>query len=63
MSDVSAPGLIGQLVDLAEDDELFAQHADAYDELRRRTPDLLGEITHEDRAWEAAELAAPLRDE
>ncbi|CAN5281957.1 hypothetical protein BH20ACT16_BH20ACT16_13800 [soil metagenome] len=59
---VSAPQLIGQLVERAEDDELFAQHAAAYDELRRRAPELLLEIVHEDSAWEASDLAAPRRD-
>ena len=59
---VSAPDLIAQLVDLAEDDELFMRHADAYEELRRRAPELLLEIAREDGAWESSELAAPPGD-
>ena len=55
-----APELIGQLVDRAEDDELFAQHAAAYDALRGADPDLLGEIELEDHAWERSDLASPI---
>jgi predicted transcriptional regulator len=57
---VSAPELIGQLVDRAEDDELFAGHAAAYDALRASDPDLLAEIEDEDRAWERSDLASPI---
>jgi len=59
----STPDLIGHLVDLAEDEELFARYASAYDELGHRDPELLREIVHEDSAWEASALAAPLHDE
>jgi predicted transcriptional regulator len=57
---VSAPELIGQLVDRAEDDELFVGHAAAYDALRASDPDLLAKIENEDRAWERSDLAAPI---
>ena len=57
---LSAPELIGQLVDRAEDDELFAGHAAAYDALRGSDPDLLAEIEHEDQAWERPDLASPI---
>ena len=56
---LSAPELIRQLVDRAEDDQLFAQHSSAYDELRRRAPSALAEIEREDAAWEASDLTAP----
>ncbi len=57
---VSAPDLIGALVDRAEDEELFSQHASAYDELRAVHPDLLDEIEREDRAWERSDLSVPI---
>src|ERR1035437_7711675 len=57
---LSAPELIGQLVDRAEDDELFAGHAAAYDALHATDPDLLAEIEDEDRAWERSDLASPI---
>jgi predicted transcriptional regulator len=57
---MSAPELIGQLIDRAEDDELFASHAAAYDALRATDPDLLSEIEHEDQAWEQSDLASPI---
>jgi hypothetical protein len=57
---LSAPELIGQLVDRAEDDELFAGHAAAYDALRATDPDLLAEIEDEDQAWERPDLASPI---
>lgn len=50
-------------MDLAEDEELFARYAAAYDELGHRDPELLREIVHEDSAWEASALAAPFHDE
>lgn len=57
---VSAPELIGALVDRAEDEELFARHATAYEELSAAHPTLLREIEAEDRAWERSDLSAPL---
>ena len=59
---VSTPELIGDLVDRAEDDELFALHADAYDELRDRAPAALAEIEREDGAWERSDLTSPPTD-
>lgn len=50
-------------VDSSGDEELFARHATAYDELGHRDPELLREIVHEDSAWEASALAAPLHHE
>jgi hypothetical protein len=57
---MSAPELIGQLVDRAEDDELFARHATAYEALRAVDPDLLSEIEREDEAWDQSDLASPI---
>jgi predicted transcriptional regulator len=57
---MSAPELIGQLVDRAEDDELFARHAAAYDALRVTDPDLLSEIEREDEAWDRSDLTSPI---
>lgn len=57
---MSTPELIGQLVDRAEDDELFVRHAAAYDALRAADPDLLSDIEHEDHAWEQSDLASPI---
>ncbi len=57
---VSAPELVGRLVDRADDDELFAAHAAAYDALRLDEPHLLAEIEAEDAAWHASDLARPL---
>lgn len=57
---LSAPDLIGALIDRAEDDELFAGHASAYEELKSEHPDLLREIEAEDGAWERSDLAAPV---
>jgi hypothetical protein len=59
---VSAPDLIGLLIDRAEDDELFASHATAYENLRIGHPDLLREIEAEDGAWERSDLSAPIDD-
>jgi predicted transcriptional regulator len=59
---VSAPDLIGQLVDRAEDDELLAAHAAAYDALRTNAPELLREIESEDHAWDRSELGSPAGD-
>ena len=56
---LSAPELIGRLVDRADDQALFAAHADAYEALRRDEPDLLAEIEAEDAAWQASDLARP----
>jgi hypothetical protein len=53
---VSAPDLIGLLVDRAEDEELFASHATAYETLRTDHPDLLREIEADDGVWERADL-------
>jgi predicted DNA-binding protein len=57
---VSAPELVRRLVDRAEDDELFCRHAAAYDALRARNPDLLGQIQGEDDAWDRSDLASPI---
>jgi predicted DNA-binding protein len=54
-----ASELIGELVDRAEDEELFARHATAYEALRMSDPDLLREIELEDRAWDESDLASP----
>jgi hypothetical protein len=59
---MSAPDLIGILVDRAEDEELFAGHATAYETLRTEHPDLLREIEADDGAWERSDLAAPIDD-
>jgi predicted DNA-binding protein len=59
---MSAPELIGQLVDRAEDDDLFVRHASAYDALRAADPELLREIEREDDAWEQSDLASPIDD-
>jgi hypothetical protein len=56
---VSAPDLIGLLIDRAEDEQLFAGHATAYETLRTDHPDLLREIEAEDGAWERSDLSAP----
>ena len=57
---MSAPDLVGVLIDHAEDDELFASHASAYETLRTDHPDLLREIEVEDGAWERPDLSAPI---
>jgi predicted DNA-binding protein len=54
-----ASELIGELLDRAEDTELFARHASAYETLRTSDPDLLREIELEDRAWDESDLATP----
>ncbi len=59
---ISAPDLIGALVDRAEDEELFGRHASAYEELSADHQDLLREIQREDGAWERSDLAAPVDD-
>jgi hypothetical protein len=59
---MSAPDLIGFLVDRAEDEALFASHATAYERLRAEHPDLLREIEAEDSAWERSDLATPIDD-
>ena len=59
---MSAPDLIGILIDRAEDEELFASYATAYETLRTDHPDLLREIEAEDGAWERSDLAAPIND-
>lgn len=59
---VSAPDLIGALVDRAEDEELFERHATAYEELKAGHPDLLREIEQEDDSWEQSDLSAPIDD-
>ncbi len=57
---MSAPDLVGALVDRAEDDDLFARHATAYEELNAAHADLLREIAREDEAWDQADLSAPV---
>jgi predicted transcriptional regulator len=57
---MSTPELIGQLVDRAEDEELFVRHAAAYEALRATDPDLLSEIEREDQAWDQSDLASPV---
>lgn len=59
---ISAPDLIGELVDRAEDDALFAAHAAAYEQLRERAPDLMREIEQEDRVWDLSKLPSPADD-
>jgi len=59
---VSAPDLIGALVDRAEDEALFGRHASAYEALRTEHPELLREIEQEDGAWERSDLGAPIDD-
>lgn len=59
---LSAPDLIGILIDRAEDEELFASHATAYETLRTDHPDLLRDIEAEDGPWERSDLAAPIDD-
>ncbi len=59
---VSTPDLIGDLVDRAEDDELFVLHAKAYDELRERSPADLAEIEREDAPWERSDLTSSPAD-
>ena len=60
---MSAPELIGLLIDRAEDEELFASHATAYETLKSEHPDLLREIEAEDSEWERSDLAASIDDE
>jgi hypothetical protein len=60
---MSAPDLIGVLIDRAEDEELFASHATAYETLKSEHPALLREIEAEDGEWERSDLAAPIDDE
>jgi len=59
---LSAPDLIGVLVDRAEDEDLFLRHSTAYETLRTDHPDLLREIEAEDGAWERSDLSAPIDD-
>ncbi len=59
---LSAPDLIGVLVDRAEDEELFASHATAYETLRTDHADLLRDIEAEDGVWERSDLSAPIDD-
>lgn len=59
---MTAPDLLGVLVDRAEDDEIFNRHATAYASLRSEHPDLLREIEAEDRAWERSDLSVPPAD-
>jgi hypothetical protein len=60
---MSAPDLIGLLVDRAEDEELFSSHATAYETLMSHHPSLLREIEAEDAGWERSDLAASVDDE
>jgi len=62
MRGLSAPDLIGILIDRAEDEELFVSHATAYETLRTDHPDLLRDIEAEDGPWERSDLAAPIDD-
>lgn len=57
---ISAPDLVGFLVDRAEDEELFASHATAYETLKVEHPDVLNEIEAEDSEWERSNLAASI---
>ncbi len=59
---LSTPELIGELVARAEDDDLFARHSAAHDELRAHDPDLLAKIEQEDAAWERSDLERPIPD-
>jgi hypothetical protein len=54
---VSAPELVGRLVEQARSDALFAEHAAAYARLRESNPALLAEIEAEDSAWDRTDLA------
>lgn len=56
---ISASELIAELVDRAEADELFAQHAAAFRELRDDAPASLAAIEREDAAWHESDLASP----
>ena len=56
---VSAPELVGRLVDRADEYEMFAAHANAYDALRIDEPHLLAEIEAEDAGWHASDLVPP----
>ncbi|HWF49874.1 MAG TPA: hypothetical protein VG294_04425 [Solirubrobacteraceae bacterium] len=58
---MSTPELVSQLVDRAEDDDVFVRHAAACDALRGEDPDILGEIHREDRLWDQSDLASPIR--
>jgi hypothetical protein len=49
---MSAPDLMGALVDRAEDEELSAGLATAYETLKSEQPALLREIEAEDGEWE-----------
>jgi predicted transcriptional regulator len=57
---MSTPELVSQLVDRAEDDDLFVRHAAAYDALWAEDPDLLSEIQREDHIWDQSDLASPI---
>lgn len=57
---VSAADLIGSMIDRAEDEELFASHATAYETLKSERPDLLREIEAEDSEWDRSDLAASI---
>ena len=59
---ISAPDLIAILIDRAEDEELFASHATAYETLKSEHPALLREIEAEDSEWERSDLIAPIDD-
>jgi hypothetical protein len=58
---MSAPDLVGKLVEQARSDALFAAHAAAYERLREDNPALLAQIEAEDAAWERTDLTLPPR--
>lgn len=58
---MSAPDLVGKLVEQARTDELFAAYAAAYERLREGSPALLAQIESEDAVWERADLARTQR--
>jgi hypothetical protein len=58
---MTAPDLVGELVDRARSDALFAEHTAAYERLREDNPALLAQINAEDADWERADLSRPQR--
>lgn len=60
---LSTPELVERLCEAAEDEELLAEHARAYERLRRADPDRLAAIEDEDREWERSGLRDGLENE